>query len=152
MGSDSFNSIESFIGGNNQDFIKFKGTDSSGGFQSVLGGVGEDKFLANGSASSFATLDGGSGNDDFVFTMVPASPFHIGGFRNTRDKFVFARANFNGDANDYGALDAGTFVSGVGAVVLDSDDFSVFDTTTNTLSYDADGNGASLSIASRSMM
>ena len=84
--------------------------------------------------------------------MVPASPFYIGGFTTFKNKFVFARANFNGDANDYGALDAGTFVSGFGAVALDSDDFLIFDTATNTLSYDADGNGASLSIASRLIM
>ena len=71
--------------------------------------------------------------------------------RPLKDKSVFARAKFNGYANDYGALDAGTFVSGVGAVALDSDDFLIFDTTTNTFSYDADGNGAGLSIASHSM-
>ena len=80
--------------------------------------------------------------------MVPASQFHIGAFTTTEGESVFARANFNGDANGYGALYAGTFVSGVGAVALDSDDFSIFDTTRNTLSYDADENGASLSIAS----
>ena len=64
----------------------------------MLGGAGEDKFLANGSASSSATLDGGSSNDDFLFTMVPASPFHIGGFTTTKiggftttkDELVFA--------------------------------------------------------------
>ena len=83
--------------------------------------------------------------------MVPASSFHIGGFTTFENKLVFAHVNFNGDANDYGALDAGTFVSGVGAVALDSDDFLIFDTTTNTFSYDADGNGAGLSIASLSM-
>ena len=83
---------------------------------------------------------------------MPASPFHIGGFTTFKNEFVLARANFNGDANDYGALDAGTFVSGVGAVALNSDDFLIFDTATNTLSYGADGNGVSLSIASHSIM
>lgn len=82
--SDSFNSIGAVIGEKNQDFIKLKGTDSSSVYQSVIGGAVRDKFLANGSAPSSATLDGGSGNEDCVFTMVPASPFHIRGFTTTK--------------------------------------------------------------------
>jgi len=142
--SDAFDSIEVVSGGDNQDFIKFEGTDASGGFQSILGGAGNDKFLVNGSASSNATLDGGTGNDDYVFTTVPASHFHIGsgGYGANEDSLVFGRANFSGENGSTGALDSNSFFKGAGAVAQDSDDFFIFDTTTLVLSYDADGNGA----------
>ena len=53
--------------------------------------------------------------------------------------------NFNGD-ND-GTLDAGYFVSGAGAVTLDSDDFFIFDTAIEILSYHDDGSGAAVVVA-----
>ena len=46
-----------------------------------------------------------------------------------------------GDSNSDGALDAGNFVSSTSPTASDADDFFLFNTSTNTLSYDADGSG-----------
>lgn len=46
-----------------------------------------------------------------------------------------------------GALPAGTFVSGAGAVASDANDYLIYNTTTGTLSYDADENGAGAAVA-----
>ncbi|MBA3755238.1 MAG: hypothetical protein H0X02_02970 [Nitrosomonas sp.] len=50
-----------------------------------------------------------------------------------------------------GAIPAGTFVSGPGAVALDGNDFLIYNTTNGNLSYDADGNGAGAQVVFESL-
>ena len=52
---------------------------------------------------------------------------------------------FNGDNG--GTLDAGSFVSGAGAVTLDSNDFFIFDIKIEILSYHDDGSDAAVFVA-----
>lgn len=145
--SDSFDSIERIITGGNDDLLSFSGAGATGGFESVSGGAGVDRFLFAAGTTASATFDGGAGQDDFIFRDGPGSVLQITGIAVGDDDFVFGRQNFNGDADNDGILDSGTFVSGTGAVALDADDFFIFDTTDNTLYYDADGVGAGAAVA-----
>ena len=89
-------------------------------------------------------LTGGIGIDTFAFdTELNASSNQdtITDFSVVDDAIRLEDAVFSSFINT-GVVTADNFVSGVGAVALDANDFMVYNTVTGVLSYDADGNGA----------
>ncbi len=103
----------------------------NGGANILAGGLGND------------TLTGGSGADQFLFnTAINAATNKdvITDFSVVDDTLRLENAIFT-KFTTAGALTAGTFVSGAGAKALDANDYLIYNATTGTLSYDADGNG-----------
>ena len=87
-------------------------------------------------------MAGGAGNDTFQYTATNELADTINSFVSATDNFLFSRANFGGDSNTDGALDAGGFQSGGGLTSSTGTAVFVFDSTGNDLYYDADANGA----------
>ena len=164
--------IESINGGTGNDNISFTGSTAvtlsgDAGTDSLTGGSGADTILGGADADSLTggegadTITGGAGADAIIltettsvadivnYTATTEGSDTISSWLSGTDKLQFSRSAFNGDGNTDGALDAGTFVSAAGAVASDSNDYWLFDTTTKTLKYDADGigGGASVTIA-----
>jgi len=133
----------------------------------VFGGDGNDDLEGNGGAD---TIDGGSGNDiinggaagDFIIGGAGADTIDVSsgadiiayndsteggdtiiGFVSGTDTLRFDANFFSGDLA--GVLNPSNFIkdtTGNIPTFQDADDFFIFNTDTNTLSYDADGNGA----------
>ena len=122
----------------------------SGANNTMNGSSGNDTL--NGAAGS-DTLSGGAGGDFFVFSTAlnPTTNVDIvTDFNVTDDSIRLENAIFT-QFTATGAIPAGTFVSGAGAVALDGDDFLIYNTTNGNLSYDADGNGAGAQVVFASL-
>lgn len=105
------------------------------------GGIGVDTLFGKAGND---ILTGGAGADSFVFdTALNAATNNdtITDFSVVDDTIRLENAIFNNFTTP-GALAAGSFVSGAGAIALDSNDFLVYNTTDGSLYYDADGSGA----------
>jgi serralysin len=108
--------------------------EGSGGNDTLSGGGGND------------TLVGGAGSDQFVFLQTPATGGvdRITDLVSGTDELVFENGAFTGlgAAGAFGAGD-GRFAAGAGFTSgRDASDRLVYDTTTGSLYYDADGSGA----------
>lgn len=99
--------------------------------------------VLNGNAGS-NVLTGGAGADVFVFDDLTGTDT-ITDFVHGTDEIWIDNSVFTAFTTD-GALTAGNFVTGAGAVALDADDFLVFDSTSGALYYDADGNAAGAAV------
>jgi len=142
--SDSYDSIENVTGGGNADFIVLDGANATGGFLTIAGGGGDDQFFFEGGASSSATLFGGAGNDSYYFTQNTGASIALGDFNTTgTDRLVFDLNSFLGHDGSGGLL-SGNIV--FDAAPTASNHNFLFNTTTNVLSYDADGNGAGAAV------
>ncbi|HLP81900.1 MAG TPA: calcium-binding protein, partial [Nitrosomonas sp.] len=105
------------------------------------GGAGGDTL--DGVAGS-DTLTGAAGADIFAFTAALNATTNsdvITDFSVVDDTIRLENAIFT-KFTATGALPAGSFISGPGAVALDGNDHLIYNTTTGTLAYDTDGNGA----------
>ena len=111
------------------------------GIDSLTGGAGNDQ-LFGGSANDILT--GGNGNDRFIFdgALGTSNIDHVTDFARGLDRLVldddiFARLGV-GTAT-------GTSISSanfkVGAAASDSNDYLIYNPTTDKLLYDSDGNG-----------
>jgi Ca2+-binding RTX toxin-like protein len=114
------------------------------------GGAGNDR-LAGGAGADL--LYGGSGNDTFVFNTTPVggliggSADTIGDYSTGADHFELSLASFSG-IGATGILNALAFGSGAGMTAAATvDQHIVYDTTSGTCYYDADGAGGAASIA-----
>ena len=90
------------------------------------------------------TLTGGTGNDSFIFDSTLNATTNkdtITDFNVVDDTINLENAIFTKLVTT-GVLSVANFVSGAAAVALDSNDYLIYNTSTSTLSYDADGNGA----------
>lgn len=123
-----------------------------------IGTTKNDIFVGNGGND---TLTGGEGNDRFEFGKVEyyvanntskvydltsaalTGKDTITDFTTGKDKIVLNDNHFTALTTSFAA---GNFVVGAGAVASDNNDFLIFDTSTNTLKYDADGSGAGLAV------
>jgi Ca2+-binding RTX toxin-like protein len=129
------------------------GADSiSGGTgnDTLVGGAGNDT-LVGGAGND--VLTGGDGSDRFVFdTSLSSSNIDtIKDFLTGADKIVLSAkifSKFTGTSTG-SAITAGNLVVGVGAtaVAKDKDDYLIYDTTSDLLYYDADGNGSGAAVA-----
>ena len=106
------------------------------------GKVGARALLATASARVLPALICGAGNDRFVFnTALNAATNRdtITDFSPGSDKLLLDDAVFTQLV--VGNLADGNLASSPGGTAGDSNDFLLYNTTTGTLSYDADGNG-----------
>lgn len=106
----------------------------------LTGGAGADTFVFGKVYEQVVT-----GDDDVVQTYTNTA-FDLTGidfitdFLSGTDKIAFNVDQFSSLV--VGSFSAANLVSGAGAVAADADDYLLYDTTTNALSYDADGSGA----------
>jgi len=128
--------------------------------QTFIGTTQDDRFVGN---SGNDTLTGGSGSDTFVFGKVHEqvvtgsattvqtyvdTAFNLTGFDTITD-FLHGTDKLELNTDQYSALagfTAANFVVGAGATAGDIDDYLIFDTTSHTLKYDADGSGAGAAV------
>ncbi|MGJ8620932.1 MAG: calcium-binding protein [Methylophilaceae bacterium] len=139
--------------------LRFEGNADE---QTFIGTTKDDVFVGN---SGDDVLTGGAGADTFVFGKVyeqvvtgdddtvqtyTDTAFDLTGidfitdFTSGTDKIAFNIDQFS--SLTAGSFTAGNLVSGSGAVAGDADDYLLYDTATNALSYDADGNGAGAAV------
>ncbi len=95
-------------------------------------------------------LFGGRGNDVFVFDTALDADHNVDTLRtfgaeggiNDTDKIYLASAIFSSLSGSSGILDVGQFVSTVGGVALEANQFIALDVDSGKLYYDADGSGS----------
>jgi serralysin len=104
--------------------------------QTIMGNNGANRIDAKGGAD---LLYGRGGDDTFVFSaaLTPGNVDHIADFGHTPDTIELAHAVF-ADIS-VGVLDAAAFHVGTAASTVDHR--IIYDNTTGTLRYDADGAG-----------
>ena len=105
------------------------------GFDQLRGGAGND------------TLTGGTGIDWFIFDTTPNRTTNkdtITDFTSGTDKLQFSKTIFTGlSGAALGDLSSNAFWSGAGVTTAhDADDRFIYETTTGSLYYDADGNAS----------
>jgi Ca2+-binding RTX toxin-like protein len=112
----------------------------------LLGGSGNDVLRG---LQGNDTLVGGAGNDTFVFNTATNAltnvdtlvEFNAGGnISPTVDKIALDPVVFAALAAGTAAVDSGEFRASAGGDAADANDFILYDTTTGSLFYDADGN------------
>ena len=131
-GTDTLSNFENLRGGNFNDTLT-----GNAGVNQLTGGLGND------------TMVGGSGQDSFVFNTALNAATNtdtITDFSPVDDTLVLENAIFTQFVAN-GAIPAGTFVANAGGVAGDANDYLLYNTTTGTVSYDADGNGAGAAVA-----
>ncbi len=134
--------------------------EGNGNTQTFIGTTQDDRFVSNGGHD---TLTGGSGSDTFVFgkiwtQTVTGDDDEVQWYENvgvdltnddtdTITDFASGVDKIELNTDQFASLvgfNAGNLVIGTGP--LDADDYLVFNTSTNTLQYYADGNGGSAAI------
>ncbi|MCB5187937.1 hypothetical protein LG200_07955 [Methylobacillus caricis] len=132
--------------------------EGNGNTQTFIGTTQDDRFIGNGGND---TLTGGAGSDTFVFGKVWTQV--VTGASNEVQTYVDTAFDLTGvdtitdfdsgvdkielNTDQFASLvgfNAGNLVVGSGP--LDADDYLVFNTSTNTLQYYADGNGGSAAV------
>jgi len=149
--------------GANVERLQLAGTATTGtgnSLNNTITGNARDNILNGGTGSDIldgATgsdiLSGGAGADFFVFSTALNAITNVDiitDFNVIDDTIRLENAIFTQFAAT-GAIPAGTFVSGAGAVALDGNDFLLYNTTNGNLSYDADGNGAGAQVVFASL-
>jgi Ca2+-binding RTX toxin-like protein len=138
---------DTIVAGSGADSISGgKGNDT------LSGGAGNDT-LVGGAGND--VLTGGDGADRFVFdtSLGTSNVDTIRDFLTGTDKIVLSAKVFSKlTGTSLGsAIKAGNFVFVVGAgataVAKDNDDYLIYDTTSDLLYYDADGNGSGAPVA-----
>ncbi len=123
-------------------------TGSAAG-DNLLGGSGNDVIRG---LDGNDTLTGNAGNDSFVFNTTPQgltnvdtiTDFNAGGNgvfgidKMALDLAIFTQIDETGTAGD----DVSEFRASAGGNAVDADDYVLFDTSTGSLFYDADGIGS----------
>ncbi|MFL9609877.1 calcium-binding protein [Methylobacillus sp. Pita2] len=134
--------------------------EGNGNTQTFIGTTQDDRFISNGGHD---TLTGGSGSDTFVFgkiwtQTVTGDDDEVQWYENvgvdltnadtdTITDFASGVDKIELNTDQFASLvgfNAGNLVVGSGP--LDADDYLVFNTSTNTLQYYADGNGGSTAV------
>jgi len=131
-------SIERFIAGDFNDVITGSSAanylDGRGGNDTLNGGAGND------------TLVGGAGLDSFVFSDPPtaANADSVTGFASGSDKVALDNADFTsiGGEGNFASGDARFWAAAGATGGHDATDRVVYNTSTGSLYYDADGSGA----------
>jgi ELWxxDGT repeat protein len=128
-------------GGNGNDLV----VGGSGG-DVLRGGLGNDTLYGGVQPNGGAKPKGDGASDTFVFDTAPSGSTNhdtIVGFEaNALDQIALDPAVFAALVAGTPALDAGEFRANATGQAQDGNDFIVFDTTTGSLYYDADGSGA----------
>ena len=125
------NDLDNLILGNAVDNV----LDGSAGADRIFGQAGNDTLFGGEGAD---TLFGGAGADDFVFRNISEAGDRIADFASGVDRIGL---DLTGFVDLAGLALADAFIFGTAAV--DADDRLIYDTSTATLYYDADGVGGS---------
>jgi len=136
IGRDGSNNVLNANGGNDV-LLGGNGTDT------LIGGAGIDLLAGNGGSD---TLMGGTGTDHFRFNAPSDGLDHIVDFSGADGDLIEVLGSAFG-ALPAGTISASQFVSNAGGNFTDSAQRFSFDTTTKTIYYDSDGNGAAVKIA-----
>jgi Ca2+-binding RTX toxin-like protein len=130
---------------------EFANTIVGGNGRDVLRGLGGDDVINGGRGRD--ELYGGAGKDFFKFDVRPTSSTvdRIKDFSTRDDTVMLNNSIFgkigNGTDLNPGKLKSSYFRSGTTNEGLDSNDYVIFNTRTDTLLYDADGAGGRAAIA-----
>jgi Ca2+-binding RTX toxin-like protein len=150
-GTDTIISSISYTLGTNVENMTLSGTvniNATGNeLNNVLTGNADNNILAGSLGND--TLNGGLGADTFVFdTALGATNVDsIAGFATGSDSIQLALAMFSG-VGAAGALSATAFASGAGLTAAATvDQHIIYNSTTGSLYYDADGVGGAASVA-----
>lgn len=115
--------------------------------ENAIGGGGDDNIIGN---SITNTLTGGAGADHFVFNTALNASINVDSitdFLASTDKIDLSKSIMSG-LGTVGTLSAEEFfVSSGGAVSHDATDRVLYDSSSGTVYYDADGNGVAAAIA-----
>lgn len=145
-GTDTIETAITYTLGGNIENLTLTGTAARNGTGNVL----DNRLIGNNAVNTLSgglgndLLTGGLGTDKFVFnTALNASTNKdtITDFSVVDDTIKLGKTIFTKFTAPK-TISAGSFVSGAGAVALDSNDYLIYDTTNGSLYYDADGNGA----------
>lgn len=142
---DVYLDVERFVGSD-------RGNDTllgDAGNNAFLGMGGADRLTGNGGSDTLEggrgadTLAGGAGADQFAFVFVTDGGDTISDFTRgaAADKITVSASGFGGGLVA-GALGAARFQLRADNLAQDDNDRFIFDTTTRTLWFDADGVGA----------
>jgi Ca2+-binding RTX toxin-like protein len=135
-GTISFASIERVVAGNFDDSLT-----GNAAAQNLTGQIGSDTLAG---AGGLDTLWGGVGTDTFVFRdMGTANADRVADFVSGTDKLHLDDSAFTalGAAGGFAAGDA-RFWSSTSGAAHDANDRVIYNTSTGSLYYDADGNGS----------
>ena len=143
--------LENAVGGSGNDRImgNFAANDLQGGWghDSIEGGAGNDSLRGG---AGHDTLTGGWGQDSFVFDTVPHAATNkdtLIDFQSGTDTIVLSKSVMPALGRT-GTLTADAFFASETAPQgSDSNDRVLYNTSTGTLFYDADGSGAISAIA-----
>ena len=119
--------------------------DGGAGTDILKGGEGND-ILIGGLGND--TLYGGNGNDMFVFDTALSAPINqdiIMDFIAGQDKIQLDKDVFPA-LSDEGTLTSDYFHSSSNGMAVDSNDYILYNATSGTLLYDADGNGSGAAV------
>jgi Ca2+-binding RTX toxin-like protein len=115
-----------------------------GGADSLVGGAGNDTLIGGAGAD---TMNGGTGSDAFRF-LTPSEHATNATLRDRIADFTAGQDVIEVLGSAFGGLAPGVLAANRFALnaPTDADTVFIFNTTTKTLSYDADGNGAGLAV------
>jgi Ca2+-binding RTX toxin-like protein len=143
--------IQGNNGANTLTGTAYADTIAGAGGNDVIGGGAGDDVLVGGGGND--VLTGGDGSDRFYFEtlMGKSNVDTIKDFVTGTDKIVLS-AQFFGKFTGSGAgipIATDNLIVGAGATAKakDGDDYLVYDTNTDMLYYDADGNGSGAAVA-----
>ena len=167
IGKDRLYDVENIIAGDYADTLigsKFDNAINGEGGNDIIYGLGGDDSLIGGSGNDRLyggfgsdTLEGGLGDDYFVLNAKLGSTNidTISDFGEGMDKIILSKLIFKAF---HGSVTTDNLVTGttvsLSTYAFDKNDFLIFDTATNVLSYDADGSGniAAVAIANVSLI
>ena len=123
------NDLDNIMHGNAEDNI----LDGSSGHDRIFGNAGNDTIIGG---EGMDTVTGGAGSDVFVFSSISDAGDRLNDFASGVDQIELDLAGFV-DLAGLALADAFIF----GSEALDSDDRLIYDQSSSTLYYDADGAG-----------
>jgi len=136
-------------GANTLTGTAYADTISGGGGNDVISGGAGDDDLVGGTGND--VLTGGDGSDRFVFdtSLASSNVDTIKDFVTKADKIVLSAkvfTKFTGSSAG-SAITADNLVVGAGAKALKTNDYLIYDSTSDLLYYDSDGNGSGAAVA-----
>jgi Ca2+-binding RTX toxin-like protein len=141
-------------GGLSGTFVNIERVLGTGGADSLIGAAGNQNLSAKGGNDRLEggdgndTLWGGNGADSFVFREFgTANADRVSDFASGTDKIVLDAAVMSAlGANGVFAAGDDRFAANSTGTAQDAEDRVVFNTATNQLFYDADGNGSGAAV------
>jgi Ca2+-binding RTX toxin-like protein len=145
-GDGTFAAPQSFLVGNVPIGLVVADLDGSGNIDMATSNFDSDSatvYLNSAAVTEGDTLTGGAGVDTFVFDQVGGEGDTIADFQSGVDRIQVSATGLGGGLVP-GAISAGQFT--LGSIATDSDDRFLYNVSTGTLLFDADGVGATVPV------